>query len=680
MNLAGPSIKFDDDEPSLKNKGAAGLPMEFWRPAGRQTMPKELPKGLDALWHGAIGWLKRRKYSTAMFMEQAASVLELEANYAGKSDAELQGEAAGLRVLFQLKKETQADKIQAAAIIREAAKRVFGFRHHKEQIAGSLALTEGCVAEMATGEGKTLTASIPAILASWRSKGCHILTVNDYLAGRDAEEMGKLYGFFNLTALALSQESTPAERRQAYAADITYLTNKEAAADYLRDRLALGPVSGLPAALLGSLSGRLRSDQMVQRGLEYAIVDEADSVLVDEAVTPLLISGEAPNAEESSAYLVAHGLSAKLTEGEHYKIDLKLKEINLTKAGENLLAQEAESLTGFWQGKRRREEMVNQALSAKIFFRLGHEYIIDEGKVVIVDESTGRLMPDRSWRGGVHQAVEVKEGLEPTPNKATFARLSFQRFFRLYKNIAGMTGTGREASREFWQIYQLPVTFIPTHRPCLRKYEKPRIYKTKAEKWREVVDEIKRGHESGRPLLVGTRNIQDSESLSEMLGDLPHQVLNAVLHAQEAEIVKLAGRKKCITVSTNMAGRGTDIKLTPESVELGGLYVISSERNLTPRIDRQLYGRSSRQGDPGGALTVISLEDELCRRFCPWLTALTLKIFKWQSASYQLPDWLSYLFDFAAWKAERQALSQRKQVLQADTWLRDTLGFAGKDL
>lgn len=377
---------------------------------------------------------------------------------------------------------------------------------------------------------------------------------------------------------------------------------------------------------------------------------------------------------------MAQELASKLLEGEHYKIDLKLKDINLTKAGESFLAQEAENLSGFWQGRRRREEMVTQAVNAKVFFRLGHEYIIDDGKVVIVDESTGRLMPDRSWRGGVHQAVEVKEGLEPTPNKATFARLSFQRFFRLYKNLAGMTGTGKEASREFWQIYQLPVTFIPTHRPCIRKYEKPRIYKTKAEKWQEVVAEIKRGHDSGRPLLVGTRNIQDSENLSEMLGELPHQVLNAVLHAQEAEIVKLAGREKCVTVATNMAGRGTDIKLTLESFKLGGLYVISGERNLTPRIDRQLYGRSSRQGDPGGAVTIISLEDELCRRFCPWLTALCLKFFKWKSASGRLPDWLSHLFDYAAWKAERQALSQRKQVLQADTWLRDTLGFAGKDL
>lgn len=302
MNLSGPSIRFDD-EPSLKNQGAAGLPVEFWRPAGRKTMPKDLPKGFDALWHGAIGWLKRRKYSTALFMNQAEEVVAQEGIYADKNYTDLKEEAAELRVLFQLKKETLPDKLRAAAIIREAAKRVFGFRHHKEQIAGSLALHEGCIAEMATGEGKTLTAAIPAILASWRNKGCHILTVNDYLAERDAEEMGKLYGFFNLTALAINQESTPAERRQAYAADITYLTNKEAAADYLRDRLALGPVSGLPAAILGSLSGHQRSDQMVQRGLEYAIVDEADSVLVDEAVTPLLISGEAPNAEEATPIL-----------------------------------------------------------------------------------------------------------------------------------------------------------------------------------------------------------------------------------------------------------------------------------------------------------------------------------------------------------------------------------------
>ncbi|MDR2947143.1 MAG: prepilin peptidase, partial [Candidatus Adiutrix sp.] len=664
MSISGPALKFED-EPALGNEPSAGLPPEFWPSAGRRTRPEDLPKGLDALWHRAQGRLKNRQYRTAVFMRQAEAVLALESGFSRNSDGELRERAAELRVVFQLGKGTPADTIRAAAVIREASLRVFGFRHHKEQIAGALALTCGCIAEMATGEGKTLTAAIPAILAAWRAKGCHVLTVNDYLAQRDAEEMGRLYGFFGLSALALTQEASPAERRRAYAADLTYLTNKEAAADYLRDRLALGPVSGLPAALLGALSGQRGGERMVQRGLEYAIVDEADSVLVDEAVTPLLISGDAPNAAETEAYVTAHELSTKLQAGEHYKIDLKLKEITLTKAGESLLAQAAESLPGFWQGRRRREEMVSQALNAKTFFRLGHEFVIDDGKVVIVDESTGRLMPDRSWRGGLHQAVEVKEGLEPTPNKATFARLSFQRFFRLYKNLSGLTGTGREAGREFWQIYQRPVTAIPTHRPCLRKDEPVRVFRTKADKWREAAAEIERVHALGRPVLVGTRSIQDSEDLSALLGDLPHQVLNAVHHAEEAEIVKRAGREKSVTVATNMAGRGTDIKLTPGAAGLGGLHVLSAERNLSPRIDRQLYGRGARQGDPGGAAAVVSLEDELVRRFCPWLTALAVKCIR-AGDDGRLPGWLVRLFAFAAWKAERQALSQRKQVLEAD--------------
>ena len=658
------------------------IPQEFWRCVGRHTLPDELPKGLDAWWNAAAGWLKRRACSTNRFLARADAVLALEQGYAVRTDAELKEAAVNLAVHYRLNRDTVAHARDAGAVIREVAFRIFGFRHHREQLAGSLALAEGCIAEMATGEGKTLTAGIPAILAAWRGKGCHVLTVNDYLAGRDCEEMGKLYGFFGLKAVALNQESTPEERRAAYAADITYLTNKEAAADFLRDRLALGPVSGLPAAMLGAMAGAgVNTGNMVQRGLEFAIVDEADSVLVDEAVTPLLISGETPNSEESDVFMTADKLAVELIENTHYRIDPKHKEVNLTKTGEELLAKEAESLSGFWCGKRRREEMVTQALNGRFFFRRDKEYTVYEGKVVIVDEATGRLMPDRTWRGGLHQAVEVKEGLEPTPPKATFARLSFQRFFRLYKKLSGMTGTGKEATGEFWQIYRAPVTRIPTHRRCLRIQHQPRVFFTDEAKWKEVVEEVKRVHSDGRPVLVGTRSIEDSEKLSAMLKTegVQHQILNAVLHAQEAEIVKLAGQKSAVTVATNMAGRGTDIKLSPETAALGGLHVVSAERNLTPRIDRQLYGRSSRQGDPGSALAIVSMDDELAKRFCPWLRAAVSRAFMGGMVS-RLPGWLIVLFDYGAWKAERQALSQRKQVLQADNWLRDTLGFAGKDL
>ena len=676
------SSNVSDTATTAFSQDTFAIPREFWRCVGRHTLPDELPKGLDAWWNAAAGWFKRRACSTSRFLGRADAILALEQEYAGRSDAELKEAAAGLAAHFRLNRDTEEHARDAGAIIREAAFRVFGFRHHREQLAGSLALAEGCVAEMATGEGKTLTAVIPAVLSAWRGKGCHVLTVNDYLAGRDCEEMGKLYSFFGLTAVALNQESTPEERRAAYAADITYLTNKEAAADFLRDRLALGPVSGLPAAMLGAISGAgVNTGNMVQRGLEFAIVDEADSVLVDEAVTPLLISGETPNSEETDVFFTADRLATGLKEGADFQIDPKHKEITLTKAGEARLAGEAEALPGFWHGKRRREEMVTQALNARFFFRRDKEYVIDDGKVVIVDEATGRLMPDRTWRGGLHQAVEVKEGLDPTPPKATFARLSFQRFFRLYKKLSGMTGTGKEATGEFWQIYRLPVTKIPTHRPCLRIQHKPRIFFAGEAKWKAVVEEIRRVHATGRPVLVGTRSIEDSEKLSGMLKseNIGHQVLNAVLHAQEAEIVKLAGQKGAVTVATNMAGRGTDIKLSPETSALGGLHVVSAERNPTPRIDRQLYGRSSRQGDPGSALAIVSLDDELVRRFCPWLRAAAGKVFMGGVAG-RLPGWLIVLFDYGAWKAERQALSQRKQVLEADTWLRDTLGFAGKDL
>lgn len=668
------SLSPDPDRP-------AGLPPEFWRPVGRRTWPEELPRGLDAWWHGAAGWLRRRALAPGRFMRRAEGVLALEKFYSGLADRDLKQAAEDLKSVFRLNRETEYDLRRAAALIREGAGRVFGFGHYQEQIAGALALAEGCVAEMATGEGKTLTAVIPAMLAAWRGRGCHVVTVNDYLADRDAGEMGRLYGFFGLKARAISQEMEPAGRRAAYQADITYLTNKEAAADFLRDRLALGPVSGLAAALLEGLSGRrTRAGELVQRGLEYAIVDEADSVLVDEAVTPLLISGESPNAEEAEAFKAAARLAASLTENRHYRVDRQFKEVTLSREGRELLAGAAEELPGFWRGRRRREEMVGQALSARIFFRRDQEYVLAEGRVVIVDESTGRLMPDRSWRGGLHQAVEVKEGLEPSPPKATFARLSFQRFFRLYPHLSGLTGTGLEAAREFWQIYRLPVVPIPTHQAGRRRMEAPRIFLSARAKWGAVAEEVRAVHRGGRPVLVGSRSIEDSERLSADLGDWPpHLVLNAVFHAREAEIVKLAGGLGRVTVATNMAGRGTDIKLSPETAELGGLHVIAAERNLSPRVDRQLYGRGARQGDPGSALMLVSLEDELVRRFSPWLAALAARLFQ-NYGDRALPAGLMKIFDFAAWKAERQALGQRRQVLQADTWLRDALGFAGKDL
>jgi preprotein translocase subunit SecA len=535
---------------------------------------------------------------------------------------------------------------------------------------------------MATGEGKTLAATMPATIAGWRGKGCHIVTHNDYLAKRDAEWMGPIYRFCGLTVASVEQGMHPPDRRQAYLADITYCTNKEVTADFLRDRLALGRLQGLPAALMAKIADGAGSgtDRLVQRGLHYAIVDEADSILIDEAVTPLIISGEAPNPEQVEAFRQAARLATALEITHHYKVNQRYREVDLTEAGKERLGELCKPIGGIWAGARRREELVTQALTAREFYLRDKQYVVDSEKVVIVDEFTGRLMPDREWRDGLHQAVSAKEAIVIQPPKDTYARLSFQRFFRQYRKLAGMTGTAAEAWREFWQIYHLPVVTIPTNRPCIRQVLPDRVYATDDVKWAAIVEEIRRIHATGRPLLVGTRSVRASEHLAQLLWavGLEPAVLNAVRHAEEAQVVAGAGQEGCITVATNMAGRGTDIKLGRGIAERGGLHVIATERHEAGRIDRQLFGRCARQGDPGTAQAIVSLEDELVRRHSPHLSASLRGRFGKTDRTVSGPL-TRRVFDMAQRRAERMALSQRKGVLKADDWLDEYLGFAGTE-
>jgi preprotein translocase subunit SecA len=422
------------------------------------------------------------------------------------------------------------------------------------------------------------------------------------------------------------------------------------------------------------------TDRLVQRGLHYAIVDEADSVLIDEAVTPLIISGSVPNEEQVEAFQEAVELAGQLGEGEDFKINQRYREIDLTPAGKNKLETLTEDLHGLWKGARRREELVTQALTARYFYELDQQYVVQDDKVVIVDEFTGRLMPDRTWRDGLHQAIEAKEQLEVNPPKDTFARISFQRFFRLYKRMAGMSGTAVEGTGEFWQIYHLPVVVIPTNKPCIRTKLPDRVYATEDAKWNAIVDEIRRVHATGQPLLVGTRSVRASEELSGRLSaiGLEHQVLNAVRHKEEAQIVAGAGQPGRITVATNMAGRGTDIKLGRGVADLGGLYVLATERHESGRVDRQLYGRAGRQGDPGVAQTFVSLDDELVRRYSPyWAKSAARRHGGTTENIGSRSTWR--LFTRAQRKAQRMAYNQRRGVLRTDDWLDEYLGFAGSE-
>ncbi|MBN2181273.1 MAG: hypothetical protein JW715_05115 [Sedimentisphaerales bacterium] len=660
----------------------AGIPSATWQMLGQRTSGESLPKGLDAAWDTGIGLVGRAVPRYKRFLRRTEKILSLEKKISEMTDSKLRQVAAEIREIFRCQRDKPSDIETAFAIVREVAFRKIGEKPFPVQITGAMALEGGCIAEMATGEGKTLTSTMYVTVAGWRGRGCHVVTVNDYLARRDAEWMGQIYRFCGLTVDYIEQQMPPARRKAAYMADITYCTNKEVAADFLRDRITLGRLRGLSSALVSKMAGGAKNltDRLIQRGLNCAIVDEADSVLIDESVTPLIISGNAPNPEQVESFRQAAVIAGQLKQEIDYRIDHRYRDIELTERGKEHLAAITGDLGGLWQGNRRSQEIVNRALTAKDLYVRDHHYVIDKGKIVIVDEFTGRLMPDRTWRDGLHQAVEAKEALNVNPPKDTYARISFQRFFRMYDRLSGMTGTAAEAASEFWQIYHLPVVTIPTNRPCKRKNLPDIILSNNASKWARIVQEIGRINATGRPILIGTRSVLASEHLSGMLksANLVHQVLNAVHHRMEAQIVAEAGKLGKITVATNMAGRGTDIKLGRGVTELGGLHVIAAEPNESARIDRQLFGRCARQGDPGSAQGIFSLDDEIVSRYARNTVAYFKKRHAHSTDDISSPL-IRGIFHLSQSRAERLAMRRRKNVLRTDNWLDEQLGFAGSE-
>lgn len=666
--LRADAITLPDDGPNV--------PSEMWRMLASRSATNRLPKGLDAVWDVAVGQIVPLVPRRGRLMREAADVLALEGDYSNLSDARLRDVIDDLRYHFRVGRQTTEHRNHAFAVVREVAWRKLQMRPYLEQVAAGLGMYAGWIVEMATGEGKTLMATLPATVAGWEGRGCHIVTVNDYLAQRDADWNRSIFEFCGLRVAAIQGPMAAPERREAYNADVTYLTNKEAAADFLRDRLVLGRVSRLPTALLEKMSqGRRVMEQLVMRGLQFAIVDEADSVLIDEAVTPLIISGATPNNRQIKAFEDGAQMASQLQENRDFKIDQRYREIKLTPEGQHLAMGLAEPLGGIWSGARRRDELIIQALTASYLYQLEKHYVIQEDKIVIVDEFTGRLMPDRTWRDGLHQAVEAKEGLEVQPPKDTLARISFQRFFRSYRRLAGMTGTAWEGRHEFWRIYHSPTVKIPTHRPCVRREAGTRVFASQEAKWQAIADRIAEVHATGQPMLVGTRSVRASEHLSELLTrrGLDHEVLNAVRHKEEANIVAGAGDAGRITVATNMAGRGTDIRLGHGVTEKGGLHVIATERHESGRIDRQLFGRSGRQGDPGSAESFSSLEDELIiryhRRFASHAGGDGERTGVREIKAVKV----------AQARAQSMSLRRRHEVLRTDDWLDEFLGFAGRE-
>ena len=644
-------------------------------------MPEKLHKGLDGLAHGLVGRYHRRKSISAFIRRAADRISDKAHDLRNTADGRLRKELRDLQEQFRRGRRGHEDLVpDALAILVEAADRTLGLRPYPVQVMGAMALYRGHLAEMATGEGKSLTACLPAVLAAWAGRPCHYVTVNDYLADRDAVEMGPFYAFCGVSVGCVTAEMAPRERRINYDRGVVYTTVKELVADFLRDRLLLGALHDPSRRLIRQLlQPELRHvEGVVLKGLDTAIVDEADSVLIDEAVTPLIISRGQQNRPLVDACGAAHDIAATFRRGTHYEKDLKYREISLTREGEEHLEQQARQLPGIWAGPARRKELVVQALTAREFYERDKQYVVQDGRVAIVDEFTGRLMANRTWRHGLHQAVEAKEGLEVTDPSETLARISFQRFFRLFRQLSGMTGTAREATAEFWHIYKLPVLSIPTNRPCIRKSLPDAVFPTEAEKWDAVSREIHELHRTGRPVLVGTRSVRASERLAAMLASqgLECNLLNAVRHREEARIVAAAGEPGRVTIATNMAGRGTDIKLGRGVPDIGGLHVIATERHEAGRIDRQLFGRCARQGDPGSAQAFMSVEDELIQRFVPaaMRNRLTWALKRKTPAMKPLAHGALL---YAQRAAQGLAYRQRRNVLQMDTWLEEALAFSG---
>lgn len=685
---------------SLESGSAAprvGRPASTFRRSPRHTSRVLLAPGapyveradiksnpLDDAVHRAFGpsagWLtsaivRPRLQRIVRLAEEQAS------EFAGLSDRGLREAADALRgnlIRTNLGHEAVA---RAFALTREASGRQCGLSHHRVQLLGGAAMMTGALAEMETGEGKTLAALLPAVTAALASRPVHVVTVNDYLAKRDAGQLRRVYEALGLSVGLTEHGQDTAERRAAYRCDVTYCTNKDLVFDYLRDRLSAGSMRSRARRAVRELlvqPGDAVGSPLLLRGLHFAIVDEADSVMIDEARTPLILSAAGRSGTDAAVYRTALKTASGLEAVRDFLIDREQGSVRLTSQGEAFLEERLASLSGIWAIRKAREELIGQALSALHLFQRDKEYIVAEGKVQIVDEYTGRVLADRSWERGLHQLIEVKESCDITDPKTTLARITYQRFFRRYVHLCGMTGTAAEAATELRSVYGLAVFPVPTHRPLRRRNMGTRILPDADEKWRAVVATARHVSASGRAVLIGTRSIEASELVGRLLSEAGADpvVLNARQDRDEAEIIARAGRRGRITVATNMAGRGTDIKLDPLVVAGGGLHVILTEYHDSSRIDRQLFGRGGRQGDPGSVEAVVSADDELFQRFGGVTARLLLNLTLMRSSRLS-----SLCLPLLRWccqsSAERQHARTRRATLREDERMQKALGFSG---
>ncbi len=639
------------------------MPYQAYRQA-HLIKPERLHDGLDGWLQGFVGELSRFRKPSRQLHRQAFAIESSRQQLETTDDAELKNRLQAIsRTLAKGQLETE-DLTQALTLIAEAAYRTLGMRPYVPQIMGALGLCQGRLIEMGTGEGKSLTACLAAVVYAWSGRPFHLLTVNDYLSTRDAEAFEEFYQFCGVQVAAVTETMDDVERRQKYKAGVVYTTGKQLLADFLRDRLKLGTIHHPSRRLLRKslVKADKPGQELVLRGIDSVIVDEADSILIDEAVSPLIISSPGQNDQLLQAVSTADQLAPLFEQDRDYKVDQQLRDLHFTHQGQQQLTQLALQLPGIWQAERRREELLKQALMARCFYIKGQHYIVDEQKVVIVDEYSGRLMANRSWGQGLHQAIEAKEKIPLTPPSETIARLSFQRFFRLFRRMAGMSGTAVEAAGECAKIYRLSALIIPPHKPSQLRHWPNQLCQNKDHKWQTILDSVVQLHEQQRPVLIGTRSVKDSEVLAALFRQrgLPYKLLNALNHEQEADIIATAGHLASITIATNMAGRGTDIELSEAASELGGLHVIISEKHESRRIDRQLAGRAARQGQAGSVQSYMCPDDELLRQYSRKTDRLTS---------------LSWRINSAQKRAEDSASKQRKNTLQADQWMDESLLF-----
>ena len=653
-------------------------PSENQRSLFERTPPKPL-RGLDLWAHGVIGWCKGGRWARRRLAGVASAIAAQRDEFESLSDHDLNVLLASLR---QGRRRTpdcwQKLRVKGLAALAVAAQRELGLRGYEVQLMAAAALVEGYFTEVDTGEGKTLAIGLAAGFLGWSGLPCHVLTANDYLAKRDATQLARFYQRIGLRAGYVLGEQDENARREGYACHVTYSTAKEVAADYLRDRLH-GSASALSPQLLNLTTDTPQAQAPVQRGLYHALIDEADHALIDEAVTPLIISREQDAGAISTAAHAAWEVVRGLEKGLDYRVDLEARKIELLPEGIRQIRDGlALSQTGLWASDRRRLELVSLGLEAREFFLRDAQYVIDEGKVVIVDPGTGRPMPMRTWRQGLHQIIEAKEGLPISGPSETLARISFQAFFRKYQSIAGASGTLREAAAEIWQTYRAPLVSIPRHLPSQRYHAGVRYYLSRQLRDEALLHEVKYRHARGQPLLIGCRTVESSEQVAQFFkkeGFSAHQILNALRHREEAILVALAGEEGQLTIATGMAGRGTDIRLGDGVAQLGGLHVISTEANESSRVDRQLFGRSARQGDPGSMIAFYEVDDAVFKRFIPslvhrvWRRTFELRLY------YMSQVMGSCLLWWVHRSADRLAVRQRRQVMLAEEEVRRSLGF-----